>query len=654
MTQLVLGISGGPFTCDDDLCSLPNFDGYWHDAAAVLVNDGVILSAHEEERHNRVKHTSAFPHHAVRACLRDAGCRPQDITGVGVYFTEEHWDTFLGIARSYEPSLRVPPARAGLVERLAGAGVSLAPRDLHFVHHHWCHALSAFHASGFPSSRVITLDGGGDNGQSGVVAEAAPSGMIIRRTFGASESLGAMYLHVTRHLGYGQFDEYKVMALAGTGSAERVAPQLRMFSLRPAGRFRIDWSFTARLRELCLPRRRGEPFTQVHRDVAAAIQSALEQIVLHVALHERSVGSESRLCLAGGVAHNCAMNGKLLGAGLFDDVFVHPASHDAGCALGAALAVSGVDGKRPGPRLKSASLGTDIDYAPAARLADWSELVAARAPQSPARTVARMIAAGKIVGVAVGRAEFGPRALGNRSLLADPRFLETRARINTAIKRREDYRPLAPVVLADRFDEVFASEGLLTSRFMSFALRVKDSWCARIPAVLHDDGTARAQTAEPGTFLADVIGEFDLLTGVPVLVNTSLNGPTEPIVDTVDHALAFLTTSGIDALCVAGWIAERRDAVGRIPHGWEVRARAGVVLERSATAGWSLKTCGPIRRRRQVSDDAAMFVAECLQGPRIHQGGDGLADELWELWRDRWVIVAPPDSSGHYGLPDTQ
>ncbi len=254
--MIVLGLSGGPHLLYDDVRTVPYSDGYWHDAAAVLVADGEIIAAHEEERHNRIKHTSAFPASSITACLRDGGVHGRQIDAVAVYFTEEYWSKYLRLVRHYESAFPHFDPRDLIARRLAETtGHRFAADQIVFVDHHWAHGLSAVTYAGLDECLLLTLDGAGDN-EAGRTVLFTPERRDVLWTVPLDNSLGGMYLHVTKHLGYGQFDEYKVMGLAPYGDPNRLFDELHIVDLSDAEKFTVDWSFTGRLDRL-LPARRG-------------------------------------------------------------------------------------------------------------------------------------------------------------------------------------------------------------------------------------------------------------------------------------------------------------------------------------------------------------------------------------------------------------
>jgi carbamoyltransferase len=531
----------------------------FHDPAAALVVDGEIVAAAEEERFSRRKHgkpavpfsTWELPVASMQWCLAEAGIGPGDLTAV---------------AYSYDPALARATAdvvadgweglRTLYVERaprfLASALPGLAADRVRFVAHHLAHAASAAYAAPFPESAVLVLDGRGER-HSHFAGHA--NGRSIERLAAQQlpHSLGLMYEELTEHLGFHRSsDEYKVMALASYGEPEHLSDFRRIVSLRPDGGFHvgpIDWSSYA-------PRvAPGAELSDAHAALAASVQTRLEEVI--VALGQWIFGrtGAAAITLAGGVALNCVANGRLAAEGPFEDVWVQPAAGDAGTALGAALQVTRELGCRPRP-MPSAALGrgwTDEEIAGALRLAD----VAFERPDDIAAAAAEVLAAGGVVGWFQGRSEYGPRALGHRSLLASPADHNMLHRLND-VKGREQFRPVAPMVLEERAAELF--DGVVPSPYMLFVHRVRDGWRERIPAVVHVDGTARVQTVDrvDEPLLARLLDSFAARTGLPVLVNTSFNTAGRPMVDEPRDALECFGASSIDALAIGPFLLRRR------------------------------------------------------------------------------------------------
>jgi carbamoyltransferase len=373
------------------------------------------------------------------------------------------------------------------------------------------------------------------------------------------DSLGLLYEELTMHLGFlRSSDEYKVMGLAGYGKPRFIEEMRRAINVRPEGGFRvepIDFSRYA-------PRRADDgEFEGSHADLAASVQTRLEEVLLELAvrLHERT--GERYLTMAGGVALNCVANARIAREGPFDDVWVQPAAGDAGTSLGAALFAAEKHGDRVQP-LRGAALGREWSDDEIARRLDIAHVDYER-PDDIAAAVAQILADDGVVGWFQGRSEFGPRALGHRSLLANPKYPQNLERLNN-IKGREQFRPVAPMVLEDRAAEIF--DGHLPSPYMLFTHRVYPQWRDAIAAAVHVDGTARVQTVnafeEP--LVARMLREFDRLTGTPVVINTSFNTAGRPMVDDPRDALECFGSAPVDALAIGPFLLRRAGLFGRI------------------------------------------------------------------------------------------
>jgi carbamoyltransferase len=334
--------------------------------------------------------------------------------------------------------------------------------------------------------------------------------------------------------------------------------------LLPDGDYEIDWGMAKKLKMHLPFRKKNEPFTEEHKDIASAIQKVTETIIFHIVRHYRQVTGATNLSLAGGVALNCTMNGKLRYAKLFDDIFVQPASHDGGIPLGATLIT--YYHHRPEARrssLEHVYLGTDCpDPKTCMEIAGkWSAFLDVQPSEDVAGTAAQLIASGKVIGWFQGTSEYGPRALGNRSILADPRPAENKEIINYKIKMREGFRPFAPSILAEKTGEVFClPDGNREYPYMSFILKVRDKYRPLLGAITHVDGTARLHTVtrETNERYYDLIEQFSLLTGIPVVLNTSFNNNAEPIVDTPDQAINCFLTTELDMLIIDTLILKKK------------------------------------------------------------------------------------------------
>jgi carbamoyltransferase len=536
----------------------------FHDPAAALVIDGAIVAAAEEERFSRRKHGKRpvpfsaweLPEQAARWCLRVAGIEPQDLDAV---------------AYSYDPSL-VRPGQAGLDEGwedlrttyarrapnfLATALPGLDPAVVRFVPHHLAHAASAGLAAPFGDSAVLVADGRGE--ATSYLAGVYRDGELeVLATQELPHSLGLMYEEVTDHLGFlRSSDEYKVMALASYARDDaQLLPELRKL-IRPTGDGGfavqpIDWDALAKRRQP------DEELRPEHAVLAGSVQTRLEEVLLELAgwLHDRT--GSSRLTMAGGVALNCVANTRLLDEGPFDQIWVQPAAGDAGTALGGALHLAQAHGEPVQP-MPGADLGRGFSDD---ELEAWLQTARVRYERPPdvATAVADALARDAIVAWFQGRSEFGPRALGHRSLLAHPGHAANLDRLN-AVKGREQFRPIAPMVLTERAGELFG-RGPVPSPYMLFVHDVAKPWRERVPAVVHVDGTARIQTVDRRTepLLARMLDRFHQRTGLPTVVNTSLNTAGRPMVDSPRDALECFGSTPVDLLALGPFVVRRAEA----------------------------------------------------------------------------------------------
>jgi carbamoyltransferase len=526
----------------------------FHDSAAALVVDGEIVAAAEEERFTRRKHgksavpfsTWEVPAESARWCLSQAGLEPSQIDAVGYSYDPRLMhgrpDDLDGLDRNWEYLRTLFADRAP--QFLATALPGLDPGVVRYVRHHIAHAASTSLASPYPDSAVLVVDGRGER-TSMLAGEYRDHKLDILAAQELPHSLGLFYESLTEHLGFKRSsDEYKVMAMASYGTP-RFADQLRerVYATGDGG-FRtepVDWeSFSPR----------GEH----NFDLACSVQRVVEDVLLDLVGWLRARTDQRHLCLAGGVALNCVANSKIYADGEFEDVWVQPAAGDSGTALGAALALAAEAGEPIAP-MPSAALGrgwTDDEIAAALTEAD----VPYERPDDFAATVGGALADNQLVGWFQGRAEYGPRALGGRSLLVDPRRAENLERLNN-VKGREQFRPVAPMVLAERAHEIF-SGGPIPSPYMLFVHDVAQPWRSRIPAVTHVDGTARIQTVDTSQpLLYATISHFAKRTGVPVIVNTSFNTAGRPMVDSPRDALECFGSSPIDMLAIGPFVVRR-------------------------------------------------------------------------------------------------
>ncbi|HRW39940.1 MAG TPA: carbamoyltransferase N-terminal domain-containing protein [Microthrixaceae bacterium] len=572
----------------------------FHDAAAALLVDGAIVAAAEEERFTRVKHDRDLPARAIASCLAIGGIGPDDI-GTVVFYERP----MAVLARYLASRQRMGPSGwasfARDAPRLAGHNLLVAYRidrvlrslgatrspAFRYADHHHSHAAAAFFPSPFDRAAIITIDGLGE------WTTASISRGHGRRIDTIDElrypnSLGLVYSFVTAYCGFRpNDDEYKVMGLAPYGTPRYADALAELAELHPDGSVSVDarrvgWYTGRALRRRSLhrllggpPRGADAPLTEREADLAASVQHLTERAVQQIADRARDVTGEPNLCMSGGVALNCVANGRVLRSGTFDEIWVQPAAGDAGSALGAALSfwheTEAHDRPAPtGDQMAGAFLGprplpeevdawaASLDH-PTTRIAD---------PAERADVVAERLADGAVVGWFCGAMEFGPRALGHRSILADPRPPTVRRELNLRIKGREGFRPFAPAILAERTAEWFELDQ--PSPYMSFTAQIAgdrllpsgdepldlmeraDLPRSTIPACTHIDGSARVQTVDAAANpdLHELLTAFDRRTGCPVLVNTSFNRAGEPIVATPADALRTAIAAGLDLLVV--------------------------------------------------------------------------------------------------------
>jgi carbamoyltransferase len=561
----------------------------FHDSAAVIIEDGCLLAAAEEERFTHIKHgkrpvpfsSYEMPYHAVDYCLRTAGIHLSEVdhiaysfdpellglpvvgdaiplplkAGKGDALAPESWDPLFYCYIRNAPAQLVDGYPHHLEKRFSGAKTT--DFQWHYVDHHLAHAASAFLPSPFPEAAVMVLDG---RGELATTTYYDGSGNHLEKLGEVQlpHSLGLLYEKITTYLGFlHSSDEYKVMALASYGKPV-FAPQFRsLLQLRSGGTYRIA-SFSPEA--LFGPaRQRGTPFTEHHFHIARSLQQVLQESVLELAQWFRNRTGRKYLCLAGGVALNCVLNGVLRDSGLFGQIWVQPAAGDAGTALGAAMWTDIRERKSE----KRDFIMDHVYWGPAfgdeevEKFLKWSRLSYRKADDIAAEAAA-LLAEDKVIGWFQGRMEFGPRALGSRSILASPIHAGMQARLNE-IKDREDFRPVAPVVLEEEAADWF--EQGASSPFMLFVYPARKDRIHRIPAVTHVDGTARIQTVNEKQHPCyyRLLKEFKKITGVPVLINTSFNTRGEPIVCTPRDAVESFWTSPLDALLINSFILEKPD-----------------------------------------------------------------------------------------------
>jgi carbamoyltransferase len=581
---------------------------YYHDAAAALLRDGVLVAAAEEERFSRRKHDHSFPQRAIDFCMERAGITARDLDYAVFY--EKPLPKFerilLTSLQTWPRSWRAFPEamitwlteklhiRAQIVEAL-----DLEPEQVLFSEHHISHAASAFFCSPFDEAAVMTADGVGEWTTAAIGVGQASWGegrneLVLTHETRFPHSLGLFYSAFTAFLGFEVNDgEYKVMGMAPYGDPKYVDRVEKVIRCESDGSFWLDMDYFAFhysredtigpkfLRLFGEPRRPEADFytpvthperasdagarqNQYYSDLAASVQAVIETVLLKMAGHLRRTTGQKRLCFAGGVAYNSAANGRLVREAPFEEVYIQPAAGDSGGALGAALYAYHVLLGKPrafvmehsywGAGYREAQIVQAMREAGATyqRFDDETQL---------ADRVAAELTEGKVVGWFQGRSEWGPRALGHRSILADPRRAEMKDVVNTKIKFREPFRPFAPAVLSERVNDLFELPAAAShpARFMLAVMPVRANQRDAIPAVTHADGSARLQAVHKQASPAfhDLIGRFCQATGVPVLLNTSFNLRGEPIVNSPADALSTFRRSGLDVLVLGNFLLKQ-------------------------------------------------------------------------------------------------
>ncbi len=570
-------------------------NAYHADSSACLLVDGTLVAAAEEERFRRIKHWAGFPSQAIRSCLREASLEPAAVEHLAINidwranlfakarFVATH--LFSGLVRDRLSNLKAKQSVMRAWERDLGSPFNGL---LHTVEHHLAHMASAAFVSPFETCAVLSLDGFGDFASTAAGAMRDGRLTVFDRVL-FPHSLGIFYQAMTQYLGFWSYgDEYKVMGLASYGSPAYVEPLRQMirptkgyrfeldldFFLHHRGNVNLSWEagapevgrlFSDRWIELLgPPREKTEEITARHQDLAHSAQRVYEEIVF--AMISRLVGEvgTDQLALAGGCAMNSSANGKIYDHTPVRHVYVQPAAGDAGGALGSALvAWQKVSGRsRPAARMAHAYWGPHFSNAEVrealerAGLFAGEFLVAELDDAAVFRLAAEAIARGDVVGWFQGRMEWGPRALGARSILADPRLPNIRDVLNLKIKRRESFRPFAPAIKAERLGEWYRADDY--SPFMMQVFDVRPEQAARIPAVTHIDGTGRVQCvsqADAPTFYR-LIDSFEQITGIPIVLNTSFN-ENEPIVCTPEEAINCFVRTRMDVLVVENWVVQR-------------------------------------------------------------------------------------------------
>lgn len=583
---------------------------YYHDSAACIIDDGEIIAAAQEERFTRKKHDQDFPENAVRYCLAEAGASQGELGAVAFYdkpILKLHriLETYFAVApRGLAPFMTALPLwinekmwiEPQIREALQALGIDYR-ETLYFAEHHESHAASAFYPSPYPEAAVLTIDGVGEWATASIgVGEGSRLRLLSQLEF--PHSLGLLYSAFTYFTGFKvNSGEYKLMGLAPYGAGEyttRIRDEL--LDLKEDGSFRLNMDYFAYLEDLVMtnekfsglfggpPRKPESPITRRELNLAKSVQEVTEEIVIRMARHAKELTGKRHLCMAGGVALNCVANGKLLKEGIFDDIWIQPAAGDAGGALGAALTIwhnalgkpRQADGKRD--RMKGGQLGPEFSRESVKAYLDangvpYRELSEEEWPSE----LAKLIADEKVVGLFHGRMEFGPRALGNRSIIGDARSPKMQSVMNLKIKYRESFRPFAPSCLEERVSDYFDLDR--PSPYMLLVAPVREErrnppqgdeigldiqdWVNRprsdVPAITHVDYSARVQTVsrETSPRYHKLIRAFEERTGCGLVVNTSFNVRGEPIVCTPEDAYRCFMRTEMDYLVLGSFLLDK-------------------------------------------------------------------------------------------------
>lgn len=553
----------------------------YHESSACLVKDGVVIAAVEEERFNRKKHGKELrldnPHElplqSIAYCLKEGGITLHDVSHIGYsinparrletyhiedYIDTDNWGSKGGETEFYLNTLKVEE----LIKDMGFGG------EFHFIDHHMCHGASAFYASPYEEAAVVVVDGIGETATTLIGYGKRSDYNIIRMDENLyPASLGFLWEKLCMFLGFSEYDACKVMGLSSFTAADPIVlSQLRKFvTVTEPGKFITDPAvfkyrqddFTDLENLFGIPRRHtGEKVTDIHKKIAASLQVVTEEILISLVNHAYDLTGSYNLCMAGGVALNCVANGKAFHQSEFQNLYIQPAANDAGTAMGAAYILWNIHLKNyTSPQVTTTYLGPGYkDDEIEAALAEYN-LTFEKIDNIEER-VAQLLADQNIVGWFQGRMEFGPRALGNRSLLADPRVSGNKERMNRAVKKREDFRPFAPSVLDEDVEQYFEiPKKSDVSDYMLITYEVKSSVIDNIPAVVHVDGTSRVQTVKKQTNpkYYSLIEHFKKITGVPMVLNTSFND-NEPIVCNPKGAIRTFLNANIDYLAIGDYL----------------------------------------------------------------------------------------------------
>lgn len=566
---------------------------YYHDSAVCLIRDGEILKAVQEERYTRIKNDAQFPKNSISNILEEFNLNINDLDYVVFY--EKPFVKFERLLETYVKSspkgfksfyTSIPFwvkeklfQKNIILKELRKFDKSFSEKKLLFSDHHLSHAASAYYPSPFNNAIILTLDGVGEWNTTAIFL-GEQNKIQLKEYINFPDSIGLLYSSFTQYLGFKvNEDEYKVMGLAPYGKPKYLKLILKkILKVNKNGSFKMNMKLfnyeigLTMINEIfeevfqCPTRKKSEQINQFHMDIASSIQLITEQIILRILRYAKKKYNKKFLCLAGGVALNCVANGKILKSKLFDDIWIQPASGDAGGALGAALLIwyqklnnqkiakkNIMKNSLLGDSFSSEDIKKDLDLCKANyKLFSYNEMV---------KYSAENIKKGKTIGWFQNRSEFGPRALGSRSIIADPRDPKMQKKLNLQIKFRESFRPFAPVVLEEEANKWFDID--CSSPYMLLVADVKKK--DLIPAVTHVDNTARIQTVNIGNKeIYDLLVEFNNITNCPVLINTSFNINREPIVNNIKDAYRSFLISGLDILVCGNFVLEKEKQYDQI------------------------------------------------------------------------------------------
>ena len=561
---------------------------FYHDSAAVLLKDGQIMFASQEERFSRKKHDESFPKLAIAEALKHAGITAQDLDAVAFYekpilkFFDRILQTTMkvwprGFVQYHMAMQEWMPKKLWIPHIIRRELSYKGP--IYYPSHHESHAASAFFCSGFPDAAVVTADGVGEWATT-TIGHGKGKELKLLREIHYPHSLGLLYSAITYYLGFKvNSAEYKVMGLAPYGEPKYLEQMRKLIDVKPDGSFALDMKYftyeyglrmTGRSIEKLFgqPTRTPEsPLEQFHKDIARSLQELTDEVMLNLARAAKELTGSRYLCLAGGVALNCVSNGKILRSGIFEDIFIQPASGDAGGALGAALMAwhGMMQGERL-PRMEHVFFGKSYNQTEIEDFLTKNRIPSEKIPAVDLpKHVATLLQGENVIGWFQGRTEYGPRSLGNRSIIADARNPNNWKKVNLKIKFRESFRPFAPTVLEEKASEYFELDR--ESPFMLLVADTREKYRAEIPAVTHVDGSARIQTINrnQNALYYDLLKAFDEQTGCPVIINTSFNVRGEPIVESPQDAWNCFVHTHMDYLVLGQCIVDKK----KLPPEWK-------------------------------------------------------------------------------------